>query len=282
MVAELEKVDFADKSGFTAAYISDPGGMWHFHHEYELILNLKSFGTRIIGDNVELFDRYSMIFVANNIPHSWNHYKHQGGLPDNHGITCHFRREALGDAFLSQYELKPLNDLLAEARRGIAFSETDARLAEPFLHTMVSSTGIDKMVAFFSLMNILCSTEKKRLLCSDDYRHASDTRVNRKMTDVYTYIRENYHRPITLTEVAAVAEMGPFSFSRYFKRNSGAGVVEYINRVRSNRACYLLRETDNPINEIAVECGFQSISNFNKQFRKSNLTTPSEYRSSYR
>ncbi|HSL87656.1 MAG TPA: AraC family transcriptional regulator, partial [Bacteroidales bacterium] len=98
----------------------------------------------------------------------------------------------------------------------------------------------------------------------------------------YSYIRENYHRPVTLTEVASVAEMGPFAFSRYFKRNSGAGLVEYINRVRSNRACYLLRETDNPINEIAVACGFQSISNFNKQFRKSNKTTPTEYRSLYR
>ena len=282
MGAELEKIESADKSGFTAAYINDAGGMWHFHHEFELVLNLKSFGTRIIGDNVELFDRYSMIFVADNIPHSWNHYKHQGDLPDNHGITCHFRKEALGDAFLSQYELKSFNELLAEARRGIAFSEADARIVEPILHNMVRSTGMEKIIAFFSVMNILCSAEKKRLLCSEDYKHASDTRIKKKMTDAYSYIRDNYHRPVTLTEVASVAEMGPFTFSRYFKRNSGAGLVEYINRVRSNRACYLLRETDNPINEIAVECGFQSISNFNKQFRKSNKTTPTEYRALYR
>ena len=50
MVAELEKIQYDDSGGFRACYITHPGGYWHFHPEYELILNIKSNGTRIIGE----------------------------------------------------------------------------------------------------------------------------------------------------------------------------------------------------------------------------------------
>jgi transcriptional regulator GlxA family with amidase domain len=72
--------------------------------------------------------------------------------------------------------------------------------------------------------------------------------------------------------------MSAVSFSRYFKSNCGAGFVEYLNRVRTNKACYLLRETDYLVQNIAVECGFGSISNFNKQFRKTEGISPRDYR----
>jgi AraC-like DNA-binding protein len=281
MVAERENIEFDEKSGFRAAYMDDRGSVWHFHPEYELVLNIKSYGTRIVGDNVELFDRYDMTLIAGNIPHSWNHYRHEGGLPDKHGIVCHFSRESLGDNFLQQHEMKSLRMLMEEAERGLAFSEADARLAEPYLHTMTVSSGMAKIAAFFSVMNILCSSEKRRLLCSDSYRSAADNRGNTRMTDAYAFIRQNYRNQITLREVADVANMSAFAFSRFFKKNSGAGLVEYINQVRTNRACYLLRETDNPVHEIALECGFQSISNFNKQFRKYNSTNPVEYREQF-
>lgn len=282
MVAEHEKINFDEKSGFRAAWLDDMGALWHFHPEFELVLNLKSNGTRIIGDNVELFDRYDMTFVAGNVPHSWNHYRHDGELPLKYGIVCHFSYESLGESFLRQHEMTSLRELLKDAERGIAFSEADARQAEPFLEKMIVSTGIEKMVAFFSVINILCSSVKRRLLCTDNYKITSDHQGSKRMRDVYTYIRENYRKQITLKDVAFIAHMSPFAFSRYFKKNSGAGLIEYTNQVRSNRACYLLRETDKNVYEIARECGFHSISNFNKQFRKFNSVTPVEYRDQYR
>jgi AraC-like DNA-binding protein len=282
MVAELEKIDFDERGGFRASFVSDLGGIWHFHPEYELVLNLKSYGTRIIGDNVELFDRYAMTLVSGLLPHSWNHYKNSEGLLTDHSIVCHFRRESLGESLLLQHEMKQVSDLLDDAERGIAFSEADARGVEPFLRAMTTQTGTDKMVSFFNILNILSSTEKRRVLCSVNYKRAQDQRGNNRMTDVYSFIRINYSRPITLNEAASVANMSPFAFSRFFKKNCGAGLVEYINQVRTNRACYLLKETDIHIHEIASECGFQSISNFNKHFRKATTIAPREYRALYR
>jgi AraC-like DNA-binding protein len=281
MVAELEKIPYDDGGGFRAAYLNDKGGFWHFHPEFELVLNIKSYGTRIIGDNVELFDQYDMTFITGNIPHCWNHYKVNGKVPDSHGIVVHFTAASLGENLLSQHEMHGVKKLFEEAERGIAFSVEDARKAEKHLVDMVSHSGIDKMIDFFCLLRIMCSAEKRRQLCSENYKMTFDERGNKRMTDVYTFIRENFHKQISLKEISQVASMSPFAFSRYFKKNSGAGFVEYLNQVRTNKACYLLRETEYQVHDIAIDCGFASISNFNKQFRKTVGISPRDYRSQF-
>lgn len=282
MVAELEQISHDGSSGFIADYVADSGGLWHFHPEYELVLNIKSNGTRIIGDSVELFDRYDMVLIAGNIPHSWNYYKSDKCLPEKHGIILHFKRSSLGDSMLAQHEMRCVKELLFLAERGIGFSVEDAKKAEKYLMQMISNTGIEKMIAFFNVLNLMCISEKKVPLCSENYKQAYDERGNKTMADVYTYIRENYFKPITLDNISKIAKMSPFSFSRFFKKNCGACFVEYLNRVRTNKACYLLRETDYQVHDIAVECGFASISNFNKQFRKTEGISPRDYRAQFK
>jgi AraC-like DNA-binding protein len=282
MVAELEKILYDDGGGFRAAYINDTGGLWHFHPEYELVLNIKSNGTRIVGDSVELFDRYDMVLIGGNIPHCWNYYKQNNTLPDNHGIIVNFKIDSLGEALLSQHELHNFKELLCEADRGIAFAVEDSKKAEKHLVQMVNNKGIDKMIDFFNIIKILCSSSKKVCLCSENYKLAFDERGNKRMSDVYTYIRENYFKALPLAKIAKVARMSPFAFSRYFKKNCGAGFIEYLNRVRTNKACYLLRETEYTVHDIAMECGFASISNFNKQFRKAEGISPRDFRAQFK
>ena len=282
MVAELERIAYDDGGGFRASYINDSGGLWHFHPEYELVLNIKSNGTRIIGDSVELFDRYDMVLIAGNVPHSWNYYRQDNTMPEKHGIEVHFKIDSLGESLLSQHEFHNLRELFREAERGIAFSEEDARSAEKYLQQMVTNKGIDKMIDFFNVLRVMCASEKRGSLCSENYKIAFDEHGNKKMTDVYTFIRENFDKPISLDRIAKIAKMSPFAFSRFFKKNCGAGFVEYLNRVRTNKACYLLRETEYQIQDIAIECGFASISNFNKQFRKTEGISPRDFRSQYK
>jgi AraC-like DNA-binding protein len=282
MVAELEQIGYDDSGGFIAEYINDTGGLWHFHPEYELVLNISSNGTRIIGDSVELFDKYDMVLIGGKIPHSWNYYKSDKSLSDKHGIMVHFRTSSLGESLLAQHELNCVRELLSQAERGIGFSVEDARTAEKYLVRMISNKGIDKMIDFFNVLRIMCLTEKKVLLCTENYKQAYDERGNKRMAEVYTYIRENYFKPVTLEKISKIARMSTFAFSRFFKKNCGSGFVEYLNRVRTNRACYLLRETDYQVHDIAIECGFGSISNFNKQFRKTEGISPRDYRSQFK
>jgi len=281
MVAEYENIGLRDEGGFIADFVDDSGGIWHFHPEIELALHMKSNGTRIIGDCVELFDHYDMVLISGNIPHSWNYYKGESGLPEKHGIMLHFTSDSLGDNLLAQHELRCLRELLVQAEGAVFFPADDARIAEKYMVQMINETGMPKMIAFFNLFNVLCNSSKRTIINGQNFRQNTEDPENRKMADIYNYIRENYFRPISLEKISDFAGMSPFTFSRFFKKNCGAGFVEYLNRVRTNKACYLLRETAYHVNEIAVECGFSSISNFNKQFRKTEGLSPRDYRSQF-
>jgi len=193
----------------------------------------------------------------------------------------HFSFSSLGETLLQQHEMHAVRELMAEAERGIAFSVEDAKKAEKLLNEMLNHSGLDKMIDFFGVLRILCSAEKRRQLCSENYKLAFDERGNKRMTDVYTYIRENFSKQVTLKDISKIASMSPFAFSRYFKKNCGSGFIEYLNQVRTNKACYLLRETDFQVQDIAIDCGFMSISNFNKQFRKTVGISPRDYRAQY-
>jgi AraC-like DNA-binding protein len=282
MVAELEKINYDDSGGFRAEYISETSSFWHFHPEYEIMLNTKINGTRIVGDSVELFDQYDMVMIGGNIPHCWNYYRNKDFLPEEKGVMLHFRLSSLGEELLSQHELHSVRQLLIDSERGLVFSVEDAKKAEPYLLSMVNNKGIDKMISFFNILKIMCSSDKRSVLCSENYKQAFDERGNKKMTNVYNYIRENYFKQLSLERISRIAHMSPFAFSRYFKKNCGAGFIEYLNRVRINKACHLLRETEYQVHEIAANCGFSSISNFNKQFRKTEGLAPREYRAQFK
>lgn len=282
MVAELEKINYDDSGGFRADFISDSDGFWHFHPEYEIMLNTKSNGTRIVGDSVEIFDHFDLVLIGSNIPHCWNYYRTENSNSKNWGIMLHFKLSSLGEALLSQHELHSVRKLLIDSERGIHFSVEDAKKTEIHLVNMVHNKGIEKMISFFSLLKILCSSDKRSPLCTENYKRAFDERGNKKMTDIFNYVRENYSSPITLEKVSRMAHMSPFAFSRYFKKYSGSGFVEYLNKVRMNKAGHLLRETEYQVHEIATQCGFSSISNFNKQFRKTEGLAPRDYRAQFK
>lgn len=282
MIAELENITFDDGGGFRASFINDASGIWHFHPEYEVVLHTKSNGTRIVGDSVELFEGYDLVIIGSSIPHCWNYFKQNDSNPSGPGIMLHFSRKSLGENLLTQHEMRGVNELLSQAERGIHFPIDDAMKAEASLLKMISSKGIDKMVAFFTLLQIMCASENRCNLCSENYKQSYDERGNKKMTDVYLYVKDNYFKPISLSKISKIVKMTPFTFSRFFKKNSGAGFIEYLNRVRTNKACYLLRETEYHVRDIAVECGFGSISNFNKQFRKAEGYSPRQYRAQFK
>ena len=282
MVAELEMLKLDDSGGFIARHVSATDAYWHFHPEYEIMLNIDSSGTRIVGDSVEMFSSFDLVLIGGNLPHSWEYHHDSSGAGKERGVMVHFRLESIGEAFLAQHEFQSVRKLLADSENGIRFSEDDARLAEPHLVNMLNTMGIEKMISFFHVIRIMSSSVRKKILCSETYKRSFDERNNKRITDVTAWAMQNYSSPLTLDEASAIARMSPFAFSRYFKKNAGEGLVEYLTRIRIEKARHLLRETGDQINDIAERCGFSSISNFNKHFRKAEGLSPRNYRSSFR
>jgi AraC-like DNA-binding protein/ligand-binding sensor protein len=93
------------------------------------------------------------------------------------------------------------------------------------------------------------------------------------------YVASHLSDRIKLGNIARVLSMSPFHFCRTFKQATGQTFVEYASRVRVDRAKFLLRSNGLRISEIAYEVGFQTLTHFNRTFRKLAGCSPTEYRS---
>ncbi|MBD2459456.1 helix-turn-helix transcriptional regulator [Oscillatoria sp. FACHB-1407] len=100
----------------------------------------------------------------------------------------------------------------------------------------------------------------------------------RQLEQVLDFINEHLDQKIKLADLAALLDMSQFHFSHLFKQSTGIAPYQYLLQQRVERAKQLLKQTDQPIIEIAFQCGFNSHSHLSKQFRQLTGMTPTDYR----
>ena len=110
------------------------------------------------------------------------------------------------------------------------------------------------------------------------YGNTDHTRESRVLTETCKYVQENFHRPISIEELAANVSFSPSYFCKLFKRAANTTPAEYVISVRLSNAKLLLLETNLTISQIAEMCGFCDASYFSYYFKKSFGKTPLEYR----
>lgn len=92
------------------------------------------------------------------------------------------------------------------------------------------------------------------------------------------YIAEHYSECITISHLAAAVHLSESYFMNRFKEYVGLSAIEYISHFRIEKACKELAGSKKSVMEIAFECGFSNLSNFNRQFRRIAGCSPTEYR----
>lgn len=92
------------------------------------------------------------------------------------------------------------------------------------------------------------------------------------------YIQDNYKDEIMVSDLARLCHFSKAYFMNFFKQSVGMSCIEYLNQFRLRAASEMLRTTDTQISEVAFECGFRNLSNFNRQFRKCFNLTPRVFR----
>ena len=97
---------------------------------------------------------------------------------------------------------------------------------------------------------------------------------------IVQYIQKNYRRKIELQDIAEHLHMTKSYLRRFFKKETGDTIVNYINRVRINNSKLLLADTKVPLAEVALLCGFEDQIYFTKVFRRFVGVTPLKYRES--
>lgn len=101
---------------------------------------------------------------------------------------------------------------------------------------------------------------------------------NERLTRITNYIGQHYMHPLTLQELAEMEQLTVPYLSRYFQQQMGQTFVKYLNGIRLEHAVTYLLETDWPIIQIAMECGFSNLNTFHKVFKETFHTTPHQYR----
>lgn len=113
---------------------------------------------------------------------------------------------------------------------------------------------------------------------SNPKEHLDTTHKIDLLKTVLEYIEQHYASPLSLAELATVANMNPKYFCRFFRSITHQTPMDYVNMYRIEKAAQMLHSTRLPITDICMECGFNDSSNFIKVFRKYKGMTPKQYR----
>lgn len=96
--------------------------------------------------------------------------------------------------------------------------------------------------------------------------------------DFKTTINKNLYSSLSMEEFAKLSNMSLSSFKRKFNETFGESPKKYISKMKMKRAEQMLAIKENRISHIAYECGFESVSAFNRNFKAHFNQSPSEYR----
>lgn len=258
--------------------------VWHHHPEIELVLLLKSTGTRFVGDSLETFEPGQLVLLGENLPHMWlndpEYYDEESELKAE-AIAVHFKLDFLGPDFFDSPELLKIADLLNRSRQGILFKNID-NYTKGLMKQLVFCQGVERLTMLFTILNMLSEAKDVEYLSSEGFINSFSQKDTNNLKKVYEYIFKNFNEPIQLKEVAEIARMNPAAFSRFFKKIHKKTFIRYLNEIRVGYACKLLIENKHKVLAICFDCGFTNISNFNRQFKLIQGMTPTQFQRFYK
>jgi AraC-like DNA-binding protein len=118
--------------------------------------------------------------------------------------------------------------------------------------------------------------------CLDALRQVNDPLSHGKAYHTWhlitNYIEEHYATEISREGIGQLFKLAPNYISFLFKQQTGSSFIEYLNKLRLNKACFLLKSYNQTLDEVALAVGFSSAAYFCRLFKKYNGITPTEYR----
>ena len=250
---------------------------WHHHEEYELHLITATTGKMFVGDYIGSFKPGNLVLTGPRLPHNWI----TTDMPEEGVDRRDFVLQFLGEPFRKSSEhlpeLKQALPLLNRAKNGIEFFGI-SEIAEQQLKCIKESTGLRRFNHFLELILVLSEHPDYQLLSTTQIQSSdSDASMNR-ISEVVDYITENYASQFSMADIANKTGMDSSQFSRYFRKASGNTFTGFVNRLRINKACQLLMETDQYISTICYNVGYNNVANFNRRFIEIKNMTPSDFR----
>lgn len=274
MLASFEHIVADHPLSWRLASIVEPRfeSVWHFHPEFELTYIRQGHGTRLIGDSVGDYAPGDLTLIGPELPHT---YVSAPGHTWHAAVVVQFKRDFLGPGFFDLTVFAGVSALLDRAARGVSF-----RCDNEVLRRLEQLPPAEKTVGLLGLLLELSQRESAPL-AGEQGTPALNRATAGRIRAMVELMHASFAMRLTLAEISAAAHLNPSAASRLFSRSTGSSITTYLNVVRVNAACRLLRDTDLTVATIAADCGFSNLSNFNRRFRAVKRLTPRDYRAGF-
>lgn len=254
---------------------------FHFHNLCELVWIEKSYGKRIVGDHIDNFEDDDLVLMGPNLPHIWLNdkvFQQEAEANIVKSTVIYFPTDFLLNLTDEQNILNPTEDLILRSARGLRFYGETSKKVIRILSDISEKGGFKKIIHFLQAIEILSVSNEYSYLASLTFKNSYDEKDTNRINKVYKFLMQNFHRDITLKEVADLCNMTTNSFCRFFKARTQKTLTQFLNELRIGHACKLLRNEENSIANVCYQCGYNNLTNFNKFFMSITGKRPSEYK----
>ncbi len=251
----------------------------HNHAEIQITLLVKSEGTLICGDYVGNFNEGDLFIIGADQPHVLRNNKEYYNETSEgaYAISLFFDKNSFGREFFGLPEVDILHSFLNRTQRGLKFSDRIRDKIKPIMFSIEHQIGLDRFIEMLKVLQILAETEEYEFLASANEIKDYDEKEGKRMNQIFQFTMKEYYRDITLEEVSGLANMTPNAFCRYFKQRTRKTYVNFLNEIRIANACKLLGNKDLTVAQVCYQSGFNNLSHFNRNFKKIQGSSPSEY-----
>lgn len=257
---------------------------WHYHAECELLYIKKSLGTWLIGDYKGNFQSGDIILLGSGTPHSYRHvdkYIREEESEQGEAFVTLFSPEIFGESFLNLPESKEIKSLLELSKRGLKIQGKSKENIGMMMEEIQDGGKGRKLINLLNILQLITEKKEYKVLATEGYSCTTEKINNDRLSMIIQYTYYNYHKQITIEEIASMVNMSIHSFCRFFKEKTTKTYMQFLMEVRIGKACKLLIDDDMHSAEVGYNCGYNSISHFNHQFKIIKNTSPLAFKRSY-
>jgi AraC-like DNA-binding protein len=258
---------------------------WHFHPHYQLFTVIKGTGTRFIGDDIRHFNIGDTVFLAPNMPHLWRsdrEYFEKDSQLMTEGIVVYFKEDFLGSEFFEKSEMYDVKTLLKKSERGLDLTGQLKEELVDDLKNLPVVNGFQGIIKILSILDKLSKSTDYQYIASTSYSNTHKISETERMRLVHEYVLKHFKENINLSTVASLSNMTDAAFCRYFKSRTNKTFSDFVKEIRIGNACKMLQDENKSISQTCYESGYNTVSNFNNQFKSLKGVSPKQYQKLYR
>lgn len=252
--------------------------IFHWHSYFEITYVKKGRGKYFVNGQEYSMDEGDIIIFNNVEPHGWTLLEE-----DMYLLVMIFSPEFVADKmsiFDAEY-LKPFVERGSNFKNRIGREEAVSHelrktIREIYKEWEEKKDGYPLMIKADVLRILTILIRAYQDESKSDEMLKEKKAAMKRLEKAFTYIENHYCQKITLDEVAAAVYMSPSYFSSYFRKMTDVGFSEYVTRLRIKQARELLKDPRRSVTDIAMECGFNNISNFYRLYKKYVGKSPRE------